>query len=335
MQCVDLSVEYKSVPKFIINLDDKPENRWNQVIKEYKSKFNSVINVMNKLLQGFSGTVLTWLTWFYSEQVFYIDELKAISNKSGIELEKLIILQLCYELFACCTSILINEGDKIIHYRTMDWEMSELKDLTIHVTFIKNGKQLFSATTWAGYVGVMTGIKPGVCTLALNYRRIGGSILTNVNKSINGSWPIGFLMRHMLETENSYETIKNYLCDSALISPCYLTVGGVKSGEGVVICRTRDKVDKIQTLNENNHNFLVQTNIDYDKENDINVQNIMYSKQRIFCVKNIMNNYDKTNNVKDIIQKFNKWPIINETTVYASIMCCKDNKMYSFVTNIV
>lgn len=331
------SIEYRSIPRFTVNLDEKPENRWNDVINEYKTKFNDVLNVMDRLLQGFTRTALTWLTWFYSEQVFYIDELKAISAKSGIELEKLIILQLCYELFACCTSILINEGEKIIHYRTMDWEMPALKDLTINVDFVKNDKHIFSATTWAGYVGVMTGIKPDVCTLALNYRRSAdsGSILTNLNKSINGAWPVGFLMRHLLETEISYDKIKNYLSNSSLIAPCYLTVGGVKSGEGVILCRTRDKTDKIQVLGNNDHDFIVQTNIDYDKEYDNTVPNIMYSQQRIQSVKNIMQDYGETNNVKFIIQRFSIWPIINETTIYATVMCCKQNKMYSYITNIV
>lgn len=282
-----------------------------------------------------TGTILSWASWLYSNKVFYIDELRAISTKSGIVLEKLIILQLCYELFACCTSILINENDKIIHYRTMDWEMPELKDLTIDVDFIKNGKHIFSATTWAGYIGVMTGIRFGVCTVALNYRRSSsdGSILTNFNKSISGSWPVGFLIRHLLETEDNYDNIKMYLSNSALISPCYLTLGGVKAGEGVIISRTRDNVDKIQTLGPLNHDFIVQTNIDYDKETDNSVPNIMYSQQRIHVVKNIMKNYDETNDLKTIVQRFNVWPIINETTVYVTIMCCTDNKVYCYVVN--
>jgi hypothetical protein len=324
------SNEYIQVPRFKINLDDNPEDRWDHIINIYKTKFDGIMKVMDNLLQGINGTALSWLTWMYSDKVFYINELRGISEKAGIELEKLIILQLCYELFACCTSVIINENDKIIHYRTMDWEMPELKELTIELDFIKNGKHLFRATSWAGYVGVMTCIKPNVCTIALNYRRIGDSVLTNLNKSVTGSWPVGFLIRHLMETENSYDKIKDYLSHSALISPCYLTIGGVRTGEGVVLCRTRDSVDKIQTLGKTNHNFLVQTNIDYDYETNKSVANIMYSQQRIRLVKNIMKDYDKTNDLKTIIQRFNIWPIINETTVYVTIMCCNDNRMYSY-----
>ena len=35
--------------------------------------------------------------------------------------------------------------------------MPELKKLTIEVDFINNGNVLYTATTWAGYVGVLTG----------------------------------------------------------------------------------------------------------------------------------------------------------------------------------
>src|SRR5579872_6582457 len=112
-------MKYTSVPKFIVDLDLKPEKRWNHIIDVYKTKFDIVMNVLDNMLSnfGFTGIILKWLIWFYSDKVFYIDELKAISKRSGVQLEKLIIMQLCYELFACCTSVLVNEGDNILHYR--------------------------------------------------------------------------------------------------------------------------------------------------------------------------------------------------------------------------
>jgi len=323
--------KFKTIPKFKIDLDEAPENRWNAVVKAYKNKFDGVMNVMDKLLEGFMGTILSWVTWYNSDRVFYIEELKAISEKSGVALERLIILQLCYELFACCTSVLINENDKIIHYRTMDWEMPELKDLTIDVDFVRKGHIIFSATTWAGYVGVMTATKPDVCTVALNYRRLGDGVLTNYTKSVNGSWPVGFLIRHLLETENDYNKIKGYLSHSPLISPCYLTIGGSKAGQGVVLSRTRESVDKIQNLGQADKDFLVQTNIDHDREIDPTVSNIMYSTQRIDNVKKIMKKYVKTFDLNNVINTFNVWPIINESTIYVTVMCCADDRMCSYI----
>lgn len=48
------TIKYISVPRFVVNLDDKPENRWNQIINAYKTKFDGVMNVMDKLLDGYT-----------------------------------------------------------------------------------------------------------------------------------------------------------------------------------------------------------------------------------------------------------------------------------------
>jgi hypothetical protein len=44
-----------------------------------------------------------------------------------------------------------------IHGRTLDWHMPVLKTLAIEVVFQRRGVPVCRATTWAGYVGVLTG----------------------------------------------------------------------------------------------------------------------------------------------------------------------------------
>jgi len=46
----------------------------------------------------------------------------------------------------------------------MDWGMDYLKALTIELDFQKSGKTVFLATSWPGYVGVLTGEKTRVFT---------------------------------------------------------------------------------------------------------------------------------------------------------------------------
>jgi hypothetical protein len=77
-------------------------------------------------------------------------------------LGQLVLLQLVYEASAACTSIVVpqdpTQGDSIPqHIRTMDWGMEFLRPLTIEVEFTKGGRTLYVATTWVGYVGVLTG----------------------------------------------------------------------------------------------------------------------------------------------------------------------------------
>lgn len=265
---------------------------------------------------------------YYSDNVYYIDELKGISERADIPLDKLIMMQLCYEMFSCCTSVIINNKTDTVHYRTMDWQMDGLSDLTIIVDFIKNDKILFSATTWAGYVGVMTAVKPEVCTIALNFRQIGDGIFTNLKKSLSGSWPVGFLIRHLMETEESFDRIETFLKNSELISPCYLTISGISPGKGSIICRTRTCTDKYKKLTKKQSEFLVQTNIDFDKSDDLTVPDIVYSKQRIQQVTQLMNNV-KSKEVS-LISTFDVWPIINETTVYVTVMRASSGVMKSY-----
>lgn len=309
-----------NVPKYVVNLDLEPEHRWNNIIDDYKNKFNDILDIIDNMLGYYTSYIVLSLIEYQSHNVFYIRELRAISNKCNIPLGKIILMQLCYELYACCTSLVINDDGKTKHFRTMDWDMQQLKNLTIQVDFVKNNKIIYTATTWAGYVGIMTAVKPGVCTIALNYRRTNNSILTNFYNTMMGSWPVGFLIRHVIETDLSYEQIVKHLSNSSLISPCYLTISGICSGQGIILTRSRYGVDKSHNLTNINHNYIVQTNIDYDKKYDNNVSNIVYSKERIFKVDELMKKYIGIDDLTDLISYFNHWPIINETTVYIVAM---------------
>ena len=41
----------------------------------------------------------------------------------------------------------------------MDWEMPELMPLTLEVEFRIKDKPVFVTSTWAGYIGVLTGMR--------------------------------------------------------------------------------------------------------------------------------------------------------------------------------
>lgn len=198
--------------------------------------------------------------------------------------------------------------------------MPQLKDLTINVDFVKNGKLVYRSTTWAGYVGILTAVVPKVCTVAINYRRTNSYFITNVWNALYGSWPIGFLVRHTLETENSYGTIKCYLSNSSLISPCYITISGTIAGQGIILTRSRSGVDRKDRLTSTNRDYIVQTNLDNDRRDDENVENITYSLQRLSEVDKLMQNYISMS-LNNLIMFFGRWPIINDTTIYVSAIC--------------
>ena len=59
------------------------------------------------------------------------------------------------------------------------------------------------------------------------------------NGTYNGNF-VGFLNRNTLTTNTTYAQAVQTLSTAMLIAPVYLTVGGVSSGEGVVLTRNNN-----------------------------------------------------------------------------------------------
>ncbi len=53
--------------------------------------------------------------------------------------------------------------------------------MRLDVDFQKNGQTIFKATTWVGYVGILTGMRvPDGYSVSVNFRHTGGSLTTNL-----------------------------------------------------------------------------------------------------------------------------------------------------------
>merc|ERR1712137_235126 len=110
----------------------------------------------------------------------------------------------------------------------MDWELPDLKALTIEIEFCRGEQTLFVCTTWPGYVGVLTGMRPGAYSCSVNFRVTGSNYLVNLRNAVTYCWPIGFLLRAVLEEDVDYATAVRSLAASELISPVYFTCCGVR-----------------------------------------------------------------------------------------------------------
>lgn len=315
---------------FIINLDLPPDERWRDVVDEYKDKFPRVIQEIDKILasSGYLGNIVLWIcnifTFFGS--IMYKQELKSIARMADIPLNKLILMQICYEMFSACTSLVMKRSDDTnVHFRTMDWEMDFLKDLTINVNFIRNGKSVFRGVTWAGYVGIVTGMN-SYYSVALNYRRSNGTLMNNFMRTIAMKWPVGYLVRHTLENSwNKYEEALNIFSKYQLISPCYITLCSADH-DAVVIVRECDRVVQVRYLNS--MEYIVQTNCDDDRDPN----NIMWSHERVGRVRQIMNSFSVDGaSVQKIFETFDGDPIINSHTIYKSVLIPKENVLESRV----
>tara|TARA_Y200000002_G_scaffold335638_1_gene303293 strand:- start:526 stop:957 length:432 start_codon:yes stop_codon:yes gene_type:complete len=108
-----------------------------------------------------------------------------ISKMTDIDVGSLFVMNVMYELFGACTSIVARSGNGTIwHGRNLDfgffmgtnasthnWLLTQnLRDLLVDVTFMKGGKALYRSVTYAGFVGLLTGSKHGGFSLSVNIR---------------------------------------------------------------------------------------------------------------------------------------------------------------------
>lgn len=324
----------KVVPKYIINLDLPPEKRWISLIKKYKTQLLETYHKMNDQLEQIAGSYSLWtvekIISLYGDSPLYYHELKSIADELDIPVEKIILLQLCYECFSACTSIILDDKDKLynpIHIRTMDWDDTFLKPLTINVKFVSQGNMLFEGTTWVGYIGILTGVKPNVASVSINYRRTkDGSIWDNILNTMKLYFPIGYLVRECLCTCDTYKSFKEDLENTIIIAPCYVVLTGVYSGSGVVIVRDRKRYD---TYPIGNKKYICQTNIDPKDLHMDDGTNILMSIERNYLalekcktLLDSLNNTPETNIIipEGIIKYFLKYPIVNHETIYANVM---------------
>ncbi|CAF2530501.1 unnamed protein product [Rotaria sp. Silwood2] len=263
-------------PRFIVNLDLPPMIRWQHIVRLYidqlhqvEKKIESMINAiigqwLGPMCENVLSTIMAGITRL--GLVYYGQELKGISHDTGIPLGKLVMMQFVYECFACCTSIVCQNKETNIpmHIRTMDWEFDFLKQLTIDVDLQRNGQSVFKATTWVGYVGILTGmrVKNGY-SVSVNFRHTGGQLTTNLKTALASGWPIGFLVREILESTDKYELAVEQLAQSSIIAPCYFTICGTSQNKTLGTLLTRK-----QSLEENRSSKLLS---EYPICNDITI----------------------------------------------------------------
>lgn len=321
--------------RYSINLDENSATRWQYIIDDNKDKLSKAMNKLNDLIpKNIIFKLIEWLMALctYLNIVCYSDELRAISKQTNIPLGKLVLLQLYYELNAHCTSIITKSNKGMCLTRTMDWDLELLKDLTIIVDFKFSGQYIFTATTWVGYVGIFTGMKPFGYAVALNYRRVNNPLYVNLLNFLFYRWPTGFLIREVLTNQKYYHSAVKVLAREKLIAPCYFTIVGVNDNEGCVLIRDHDKLHRVREIDKvgKDGNYLVQTNHD---EGDCKSENIVYSRERSIQVDEIMKNSENISEPGILMNNMKNYPLINEETIYTTQMIPKIPYMYSKINN--
>lgn len=339
------------VPTMVINLDLPPEERWKEVALVYKHKIKALIGDLKRLISQF-GKIGEAIIAFVDNYVSdlsntlpdpYKDELKGLVKYTRINGGELVLYNIFYEVFTVCTSIIAEDDNgTLYHGRNLDfglfmgwdknnntWLISEaLRPMIVNLDFQKNNATLFKSVNFAGYIGVLTGVKPGVMSLTLNERfgMDGGfiGILKWLIGSRTGKWT-GFMTRDVLTDSNSYAEAKKMLSEEELLAPVYFILGGVNSTEGCVITRSRTSTDDTWEMSKAGGWFILETNYDHWKKP------LFVDDRRTpanTCMKKLG---QKRLSVGGIFNVLSTIPVLNKLTTYTTVMQAETGHVETYV----
>ncbi|RDD41403.1 Acid ceramidase [Trichoplax sp. H2] len=322
-----------------VNLDSAPQERWMQLASKKKHELAGMIGVVKNFTRIFFKNLLVdWVDkdWGALADKIpkpYSDEIKGIAKAANIPLGEIVLYNIFYEIFSVCTSVVAQDKNgKIYHARNLDfglflgwdfkrdtWLLTEyLRPLVVNVDYQRNGKTVYKSVSFVGYVGVLTGIKPGVASVTINERFIsdGGYIgLIEWVLGLNDAKFMSLLLRDTLDKASSYQDAVNVLVEPQLIAPAYFIVAGTKSGEGCVITRSREKTDNIMSLNiTSNVWYVVETN--YDNWNKPPVTDDRRTPAKA-CLNKVTQQHISLPNIYNVLSTK---PVRNKLTTYTALM---------------
>jgi len=218
-----------------INLDLTPSERW-KGLGQYTEEINGLFKYYLEDLSGagvFEEYIELYKTNFISKT--YRDEIKSIQEFCNFTENQILITNLYYDALKFvfgCTAFCVTSQKEKLHARNLDWwtENNILGKYTKIFDFEQNGKKKYSLVGWPGFVGALSGVKPGVFSITLN------AVLSN--ESPQFAIPITFLIRDVLEKAKTFIEAVKILSETTIASDCLLMVVGVNEGENIVIERT-------------------------------------------------------------------------------------------------
>jgi len=156
-------------------------------------------------------------------------------------------------LYGCASA----DEPKLIHGRNLDFPIPGLPNITAIVHFKKGGaadspegEVVLRGVTYMGYVGILTGYRPGGWSVSVDQRDVHKwnnqtelPIIDNVISVLMGGQSLGTFLRKSLLEIPTYSQAVSVLSTTRLVAPVYLIVGGLTGDEGAIITRAREGVD--------------------------------------------------------------------------------------------
>ncbi|OUS29200.1 hypothetical protein A9Q99_08785 [Gammaproteobacteria bacterium 45_16_T64] len=221
--------------KLVVDLNNKPCDRW-VVDGDFKQAIEELLEYYLKDLgfdDDYLGGMGDLLTVGIPEE--YLGELKGISDKTQIHLNRVVAGNLYYDFMKMvigCTAFSAPTGEGPLHARNLDWLStgSTLSRLTLITEYINGPQGTFSTIGWSGIVGALSGVADNRFSITLN------AALSN-DKNESGI-PVAFLIRDVLQNVSTFVEAVGILSTTTIPCDCLLLVTGLTNDECVVIERT-------------------------------------------------------------------------------------------------
>jgi len=318
---------------FDIDLDLPPVDRWKGVMTQRKHSFRHIIDwiveteipkdILAQITAVLEGLKDFWPSFDYRE------ELKGVAEVTGISPELVLLLNVHYELRAGCTSIVARSQDGTVwHGRNLDYDIPHLQDLAIHVKFFRRGEFLYEGTTYAGYIGLLTGMKPKAFSLSMDARVTGKQrwellLELLISKGKAAAYP--FLFRDVFEQIDSYDRALQVLQNAPMLAPAYAIIAGAEQGQGAVVTRDMNAAVDTWTTSEKEW-FLVETNDDHWKPPD--------DTRRNAAIQNMKRYNPETIGSDSLMDVMNQYPTLNSMTTFTTVMSAGNDEYRSILQNL-
>uniref|UniRef100_A0A6U2V7G3 N-acylethanolamine-hydrolyzing acid amidase n=1 Tax=Paramoeba aestuarina TaxID=180227 RepID=A0A6U2V7G3_9EUKA len=336
---------------FTINLDDPPQERWNEVIDTYHDELMKAIEVLPNIIPEKIRPMIIAKSEWIGERLEesmgeYGLEMQGIAKRMGVSNGLIVLVNIIYEVtFVGCTSIVAQAEDgSVLHGRNQDLgdgkgQTTLLRNIVLYATFKKNDQILYHGNTFAGYVGLPTGMRPNQWSISLDatmemdnkinefdnimYGLIGGVIEGKASL-------VTILTRHTLQTVETYSDAVEVMGNHPIVAPVYYIIAGAQQGEGVVITRNRTVAwDEWQLDGSNYGWFLVETNYNHWERNPV-------SDPRRQVAVSCMNSVGQENiTLTTLYGCLSQEPVMNPLTTYTAVMNPSTNHYSSFVRRTV
>ena len=328
-------------PVYTVNLDLPPEERWASVMADYSAVVQELMKGVFGFLPKFAVEAANVIGDELEKFILdpYAGEIRGIAKYANVSVGEVLLANLLYELTAyrhaqgekTCTSIVAESSEgNIFHGRNLDYalETASLRNATIVVNFQSQGITQYTGTTFAGYVGLLTGQKPNKFTVSLDERDKGEPWENVLAALISGSHGIvSFQIRSVLADPNSdYASALEHLSSVTLITPSYIILGGSEPTQGAVITRDRTAAFDVWSLAPMSGRwYLVETNYDHWTQPPAN------DDRRDIAIK-AMNATGRAAISGDTLFKvLSISPVLNNGTTYTNIMSAAQPDLYHAV----